>query len=193
LKKIAFLLMLIGISLVVYAGWNIYDMNKAQQESLAKAKEIITDSNQANSADKQITLDNFHPKKGDVIGIVRLPKIESELPIVEGTSEDELEVGVGHYSDTALPGQNDQILLSGHRDTVFRRLGELEIGDKIIVEMPYGTFTYKIYHTKIVPADDTTIIGSTFPKEVLNISTCYPFRYIGNAPDRYIIYAEPVN
>ena len=100
--------------------------------------------------------------------------------------------GVGHYKTTKLPGQDDQILLSGHRDSVFRGFGDLEIGDQFIVEMPYGTFVYEFYESEIVPADDTTVIRSTAPDEVLTLSTCYPFNFIGSAPDRYIIYAKPV-
>ncbi|MBM7644559.1 sortase A [Scopulibacillus daqui] len=85
-----------------------------------------------------------------------------------------------------------QVLLSGHRDTVFRHLGDLKPGDKIIVQMPYGTFQYSMKGWKIVSEDDTTVIHSTAPKEVLTLSTCYPFHYIGHAPKRYIITAYPL-
>ena len=83
------------------------------------------------------------------------------------------------------------MVLSGHRDTVFQDLGDLEIGDELIVHMSYGTFTYIIQETEIVDADDRTVIRPTAPDEVLTVTTCYPFGYIGPAPDRYIIYATP--
>lgn len=114
-----------------------------------------------------------------------------KLPIVEGTDSGQLARGVGHYSATVFPGGHDQVLLSGHRDTVFGRLGELEIGDKIIVQLPYDTFKYVMKGSEIVSADDTTVIHSTAPKETLTLSTCYPFNYVGNAPKRYVIYAYP--
>src|SRR5690606_7176366 len=104
--------------------------------------------------------------------------------------EDELQRGVGHYPGTAYPGQESQIVLSGHRDTVFRQFGELEIGDSFIVEMPYGSFEYTIQDSEIVPEDDLTVINpEEYQEEMLTVTTCYPFHYIGNAPDRYILYA----
>ncbi|MBO1912069.1 class D sortase, partial [Microvirga sp. 3-52] len=117
--------------------------------------------------------------EGDSIGILYIPRLDREIPIIEGTHEDELAKGVGHFSSTALPGQNDQILLSGHRDTVFRQFGELEHGDEIHVKMKNGTFVYTIFDTDIVDADDRTVIRSTAPDEILTLSTCYPFSYIG--------------
>ncbi|MDY0393888.1 class D sortase [Virgibacillus halophilus] len=123
---------------------------------------------------------------------MQIPGIGKALPIVEGTDEKSLKQGVGHYSGTVYPGQNDQILLSGHRDTVFTGLDKLKHGDKLIVKMGHGTFTYAITDTEIVEENDQTVIHSTAPDEVLTLSTCYPFHYIGNAPKRYIVYAEPL-
>ena len=112
------------------------------------------------------------------------------MPIVEGTDPDELKEGVGHYKGSYYPNENGQIVLSGHRDTVFRKIGELEIGDTLEIQLPYGEFSYEIAHTKIVDADDTSIITLQNDNEELVLTTCYPFSYIGNAPDRYIIYAK---
>lgn len=127
----------------------------------------------------------------DVIGLLEIPKIEAELPIIEGTDEEMLEQGVGHYSASVFPSDGEQILLSGHRDTVFRKFGDLAIGDRFIVKMPYGTFEYEIKHTEIVDKDDTSVIRS-MEKEVLVVSTCYPFHFVGAAPDRYVVYAYPI-
>lgn len=185
MKRIGKLLMIVGVLLLSYALYQLYDMKIKENHSLKKAKESL-------SSQKMITIDDFNPQKNEAIGVLKIPIIDAELPIIEGTSEDELERGVGHYSNTKFPGQNDQILLSGHRDTVFRKMGDIKVGDTFIVELPYGTFTYEMTHSTIVPADDTSIIQSTAPNEELVISTCYPFRYIGDAPDRYILYAKPI-
>lgn len=75
---------------------------------------------------------------------------------------------------------------------MFKRFDELELGDEFIVKLQYGEFKYKIVDTKIVDADDRTIIKSTSPREELVVTTCYPFGYIGDAPQRYIFYAEKV-
>ena len=120
-----------------------------------------------------------------------IPKLDETYPIIEGTEEEMLAKGVGHYPTTALPGEKEQILLSGHRGTVFQRLGELIAGDRFIIDMGYGKFEYEMRESQIVAADDTTVIKPR-GEEVLTLSTCYPFSYIGSAPDRYIIYAYPV-
>ncbi|MGP4066606.1 class D sortase [Oceanobacillus sp. M65] len=135
---------------------------------------------------------DFNSEIGEEIGLLLISKIDATLPIVEGVSEDELKKGVGHYDGTAFPSEPGQIVLSGHRDTVFRRMGELEIGDELLVRMPYGDFTYVMEKTEIVSADDLTVIRPhDYDEEMLTITTCYPFRYIGSAPDRYIVYAKP--
>ena len=165
---------------------------------MAEAKSILTQhkpNNENTSKNNDIATEakNFLPTKGETVGVLNIPKLESEIAIIEGTHEDELAQGVGHYNGTAYPMQNDQIVLSGHRDTVFQRMGELEIGDIMVVQLPYGDFSYEIVDTKIVDADDRTIIVPTAPDEVLTVTTCYPFTYVGSAPDRYIITALPVD
>jgi sortase A len=160
---------------------------------LKEAKAFVSDeiiSRDDLTSEKNEPPDYSDLKKGDSIGILYIPRLDREIPIIEGTHEDELAKGVGHFSSTALPGQNDQILLSGHRDTVFRQFGELEHGDEIHVKMKNGTFVYTIYETDIVDANDRTVIRSTAPDEILTLSTCYPFSFVGSAPDRYIIYAK---
>ena len=187
-------LILIGGGLVLLSLQEMYAQEKKTKDSLAQAQERV--QNDVNKESKSVLLTeqpiDISFEQGEAIGILKIPRLKAELPIIEGTDEDELEKGVGHYSTTVLPGQPDQILLSGHRDTVFRSLGELEIGDIFEVSMPYGEFTYEITDSKIVDADDTTVIRSTAPKEILTVSTCYPFSYVGNAPSRYILNAKRI-
>src|SRR5699024_12033732 len=97
--------------------------------------------------------------------------------------------GVGCYADIGFHGEDRRILLSGHRDTVFRQFVELEDGDECNVKMEHGTFIYGIEDNEIVSADDTSVIDPSREDEVLTVSTCYPFSYIGSAPDRYVVYA----
>ena len=187
-------LILIGGGLVLFSLQEMYAQEKKTKDSLAQAQERV--QNEVNKESKSVLLTeqpiDISFEQGEAIGILKIPRLKAELPIIEGTDEDELEKGVGHYSTTVLPGQPDQILLSGHRDTVFRRLGELEIGDIFEVSMPYGKFTYEITDSKIVDAGDTTVIRSTAPNEILTVSTCYPFSYVGNAPSRYILNAKRI-
>src|SRR5690625_3122856 len=205
MRKLSILFMLTGIAFILFGGYQIWYKTKKQNKSLAEAKELI----QAHDSHRQYNKDikdsegpeddqpsvpiDFQPETGDTVGLLNIPKLEATLPIIEGTDEEELEHGVGHYKGTAYPLQEDQIVLSGHRDTVFRGMGELELGDILTVAMPYGTFSYEITDFNIVSADDRTVIAPTSPNEVLTVTTCYPFRYIGDAPDRYIITAIPID
>ncbi|GAE29979.1 class D sortase [Alkalihalobacillus hemicellulosilyticus] len=192
MKIFANIIIIVGLALVIYSGYNIYDNHAKQNESIAQANELITKTQSDSEGDKPNSAEDMDIDQGDVIGILYIPRFDKELPIVSGTDEDELDRGVGHYTTTVLPGQGDQILLSGHRDTVFRGFGDLEMGDEFIVKMPYGEFTYVMYEDEIVDADDRTVIRSTAPDEILTLSTCYPFSFVGSAPDRYIVYAKPV-
>ncbi|WP_078543484.1 class D sortase [Litchfieldia alkalitelluris] len=131
------------------------------------------------------------PEIGEVIGDLYIPKIDSTLPIYHGTDEDELEKGVGHFAGSVLPGENDNSVLAGHRDTVFRKLGEVGVGDYLIVTTTAGEFTYKVRKVRIVDSDDRTVIVPK-PKATLTVSTCYPFDFIGDAPERYILVADLV-
>ncbi|MHB8051476.1 MAG: class D sortase [Coriobacteriia bacterium] len=129
------------------------------------------------------------PAKGDPVGTLVIPALDQTLPIVEGTDDAELKVGVGHYTQSVLPGEADNCVLSAHRDTHFSRLEELEVGDRLVVQTAAGTFTYEISGIRIVDKDDRTVIVPT-DHAVLTLSTCYPFNYVGSAPDRYIISAD---
>ncbi|MDH5164025.1 class D sortase [Heyndrickxia oleronia] len=131
------------------------------------------------------------PKKGDIIGKLVIPKINADLPIYEGAEDEELDKGVGHFSKSVLPGEKDNSVLSGHRDTVFRKLGEMKEDDELIVKTSAGQFTYKIKKIKIVDADDRTVIVPK-PRGTLTVTTCYPFNYIGDAPNRFILVADLV-
>lgn len=129
------------------------------------------------------------PKPGQDIGTLSVASLDLSYPVVQGTRDDVLDQGIGHLMGTLLPGQGGHVVLSGHRDTVFRKLGDLEIGDEVTFTTVYGDFVYETVGFDIVPAGDTTV---AVPKdyEALTLTTCYPFNFIGSAPERYVVYTE---
>lgn len=147
--------------------------NKAVEEKKIEASEVLYP---------------VRPEIGDEIGELAIPKLKAVLPIFHGTDEDELAKGVGHFADSVLPGEKDNSVLSGHRDTVFRKLGEVGVGDELIVTTEAGEFTYKVRKVRIVDAVDRTVIVPK-PRATLTVSTCYPFDFVGSAPERYILEA----
>lgn len=167
-------------------GYVLYKWNESDTtEATAKLPEPKT---KANSHDG-LELYEERPETGDLMGELYIPKIEATLPIYHGTDEDELEKGVGHYAGSVLPGEKDNSVLSGHRDTIFRDLGEVGEGDLLIAKTEAGTFTYKVRKVRIVDADDRTVIVPK-PRATLTVTTCYPFSYIGSAPERYVLVAD---
>ncbi|MGB7594966.1 MAG: sortase [Erysipelotrichaceae bacterium] len=132
------------------------------------------------------------PVVSEVIGTLSFPKLKRTVAIIQGTTRTQLKRGAGHYIQSALPGEIENCVLSGHRETVFRNLGSLIIGDLIIAKTSAGTFTYQVTGTRIVDADDRTVI---VPKDVatLTLTTCYPFDTPGYFPQRYIVSAELIS
>ncbi|WP_164219215.1 class D sortase [Virgibacillus sp. YIM 98842] len=191
LKFFSRLFIIAGVSLLAFGGYQLWSSSQKEEERLAEAHAMLSTDNQASGEIKKENVEDIVYENGETIGLLYIPKLDREIPIVEGTDEEELAQGVGHYHDTGLPGQNRQILLSGHRDTVFRDFGELEHGDKFHVKMEYGTYIYEIRDHEIVEADNTTVIDPSRKDEYLTVSTCYPFSMVGSAPDRYVLYAYP--
>ena len=170
----------VGVSTVAVAGVQIYQMNSSSGSS------YLPELDSSFGTNLVVTLPK--PKIGDVIGSLWIPRLKRTIDIVEGTGTKELKKGVGHYVGSVLPGVSDNSVLAGHRDSVFRNLGQVKLGDLMTVRTDYGVFVYEVHKIRIVKADDKTVIVPT-ADSVLTLSTCYPFRFVGNAPKRYIVQA----
>ena len=194
--------LILGLVLISWASYQIYKQSnpapismeqpEEQRELVAFVPESVEAANEVEDLDADEILYPIRPAVGENIGNLSLPAINQVLPIFHGTDEDELSRGIGHFAGSVLPGENDNSVLSGHRDTVFKELGKLEIADQLIVETLAGKFTYEIREIKIVPSDDKSIISPT-TSAALTITTCYPFDVIGDSPDRYILIADLVS
>jgi sortase A len=178
------LLFLSGVSTAGYAGFEIYQMNSnLGGEFLPKLDYLDPKTN-------VIVLPK--PLVGTTIGSLYIPRLKRTIPIIEGTGSKELKKGVGHYIGSVLPGVSDNSVLAGHRESVFRNLGNLKLGDLLTVKTDYGKFVYEVHKIRIVMANDRTVIVPT-PDAVLTLSTCYPFNLVGSYPKRYIVQAGLVS
>ncbi|MGI6168790.1 MAG: sortase [Christensenellales bacterium] len=113
------------------------------------------------------------------------------VPIIAGATPYDLTRGAGHYSKSVLPGQSDNCLVFGHRDTVFKDLGRLAVGDTVTVLTVDGSYTYRLEQTDIVEPLDPLIYKS-YNSAMLTLVTCYPFNFVGSAPQRYVVVASLV-
>jgi|SRR5580698_5681619 sortase A len=123
------------------------------------------------------------------IAILRIPKIQVEVPVLEGTDDLTLNRGVGHVTGTANPGENGNVAIAGHRDGFFRGLKDVAIGDSIEMVIPGRTETYIIDRITIVRPSDVSVLQPR-PHASLTLITCYPFYFVGSAPQRYIVQAS---
>jgi sortase A len=131
------------------------------------------------------------PKVGERIGAITFPTLDLSWAIYEGTTDAQLSKGVGHYVGSVLPGIEDNTILSGHRTTVFNRLGELEKGDEIYVKTSAGTFTYIVRSFWIVMRDNRKVIRPSWTG-VLTLTTCYPFNSLTRTDKAFIVTADLV-
>jgi sortase A len=122
------------------------------------------------------------------IGILRIPKINVEVPVLEGTDDLVLNRGVGHVAGTATPGEDGNVAIAGHRDGFFRGLKDVVVGDKIELVTPDGTENYIIDSITVVARTDVSVLQRR-SRSSLTLITCYPFYFIGSAPQRYIVQA----
>jgi len=123
------------------------------------------------------------------LAVLRIPRLELEVPVLPGTDELTLNRAVGHIPGTALPGQTGNAGVAGHRDGFFRGLKDLELGDRLEVETLDGRQELVVTRLSIVTPADVQVLDPT-PSPVLTLVTCYPFYFVGKAPKRYIVRAE---
>jgi sortase A len=123
------------------------------------------------------------------LAVLRIPKIDLEVPVLAGIDELTLNRAVGHIAGTALPGDDGNVAIAGHRDGFFRGLKDVEVGDRLELETLTGSAAYVISDLLIVDPRDVYVLAPTKVPTV-TLVTCYPFYYVGKAPRRFIVQAR---
>lgn len=123
-----------------------------------------------------------------LVGRIEIPRLGLSAIIREGIDRHTLLIAVGHVPGTALPGQNGNVVLSGHRDAFFRKLGRVRVNDAVRIVTREGEFHYRVDDTQVMTPDHTEILDPT-DRPTLTLITCYPFGFIGPAPKRFIVRA----
>jgi sortase A len=124
-----------------------------------------------------------------LVGRIDIPRVHISVMVAEGTRSQVLRVAVGHVPGTALPGQTGNVALAAHRDSFFRRLGELKSGDLIRITVPGRQYVYSVRFTDVVGPNETWVLEPS-TDQLLTLITCYPFYYTGPAPKRFIVRAR---
>nr|WP_245799228.1 class D sortase [Virgibacillus siamensis] len=171
------------------------DLSKREKRTISKKQQ--NDSGSGSGQKGAQTSKTFSTLKGDFsrgkhVAELIIPEIDSAFEVYWGTGTEALRKGVGMYVSewTTVPNlKGGHTVLSGHRDTVFTELGELEEGDSLSLEFKGKTYYYQITKIWITDPDDRTVIVKK-DESILTLTTCYPFNYVGSAPKRYIIQSK---
>jgi sortase A len=204
IKRWEMALLAIGIVLVGYVGFAYLSgrisSRAALEEFHARAAAQQTESGNVRAAttvdyslwsekrikDYEASLaEHFDPP----LGVLRIQKIHLEVPLFDGTDDPVLNRGVGRIIGTAQVGQTGNMGIAGHRDGFFRGLKDVVLGDVLELDTTSGTQTYIIDSIKLVTPDDVSVLRNE-PTSALTLVTCYPFYFVGSAPQRYIVHAS---
>ena len=187
-----------AFGLVGLAWWGPFqlDVATATRDDLARFAQLRAGAVHAGVPDQSlwsaIRIEAWRKAAGEPapppVAVLRIPKIGLEVPVLRGTDDRTLDRAVGVIEDTPDPGMEGNSGIAGHRDGFFRGLKDVVVGDTIEVDTVHGTDVYRIERTWVVNPEDVAVLDPT-PAPALTLVTCYPFYFVGSAPQRFIVRA----
>jgi sortase A len=131
------------------------------------------------------------PVRGTPLAALSIPRLNLSTVVLQGSDEATLRGGPGHIENTALPGERGNAGIAGHRDSFFRPLQRVRVGDDIFLDTPRKRVHYRVEWLRVVAPHDVSVLKPT-PESTLTLVTCYPFGFVGAAPDRFVVHATRV-
>lgn len=173
-------LIVVALAAFIWGGLLVLRAQRAQRRASA-----ILNSNILTHPTDLIVIQPDRP-----LGRIDIPRVRVSSVILEGVGNDTLALSVGHVPGTALPGSDGNVALAAHRDTFFRGLEHVRVGDNILLTSSGIDRVYRVDSTRIVGPKDVWVLSET-GAPTLTLITCYPFHYLGPAPKRFIVQAHP--
>ncbi len=161
-------------------------IHQAREKAILQGLRATADNHASGSgsrASKRKVVNNV------LLGLIEIPKLDTAAIVEEGVETATLWKAVGHVPGTAFPGEAGNAVLAAHRDTYFSGLDDLRVGDLVSFKSPTATYSYRVESTRIVEPDDAEVLSAS-QQPTLTLVTCYPFHYIGSAPQRYVVTAR---
>ena len=180
LRGACYFFLAIGLLAMGYAGFVFADSHAYQALEMKKFK-------QARRLSRPRIL-----VEGDVIGEIQVPRLRLNAMVVQGDSPANLKRAVGHLTESALPGEWGNVALAGHRDTFFRPLRDIRLGDEIRFKTRERSFEYRVESIEVVAPTEIRVLESSTGHD-LTLLTCFPIRYVGPAPKRLVVRAREVD
>ena len=169
-----------GILAIGYAGYVFADSRIYEATEIRKLEQAIP-------------LTNPHPPaQGETLGQILVPRLSINAIVIQGDSAANLRHGVAHLSNSPLPGESGNVALAGHRDTFFRPLRDIRIGDRVIFKTTSRSFEYIVESTQVVSPTDLSVLDASSGHQ-LTLLTCFPFYYVGPAPKRFVVHARELD
>jgi sortase A len=178
-------LLAIAVSMLAYCGYILIDTWSFQKTERRQFESLLVHRIAGHVAPIP------PPASGSLIGRIDISRLDFSVVVIEGTGSRTLRRAVGHISGTAMPGQLGNIGISGHRDTFFRPLRNIRKDDIINLTTLAGQYHYRVVSTTIVKPSNVAVLDSD-GTQILTLVTCYPFYFVGAAPDRFIVRAERI-
>lgn len=175
-----YIFLTVGLLAAGYAGYIIADAETYQVVQMRKFAHAVP------------ILEPHSPGIGERVGEIEMPRLELRALILQGDSSQVLRRGVGHLPNTAMPGELGNIGLAGHRDSFFRPLRQIRPGDLITLRTLKGEFQYRVESTRVVSPSNIEVLAPTDKRE-LTLVTCFPFNYVGAAPNRFVVRSVQVS
>ena len=191
LKLVERILLVIAIACLGYYGYVSAETMLYQAQENRALDELLLRKTTApqNAADTAARKTERMVTPGETVGRIEIPRLGVSAIIKAGIDSRTLQLAVGHIPGTAFPGEGGNVGLAAHRDTFFRRLRDIQSDDEIRVTTPDGSYSYRVARTDIVEPRDVWVLDPT-DHPALTLVTCYPFNYVGSAPQRFIVRAQ---
>ena len=180
-------LMIVGVVALGYCGWAWAESFLYQSFENRELEKILASAPSPTAA-RAGSVGARVVAPGSTIGRIEIPRLGVTAIVRAGSDARTLQLAVGHIPGTAFPGEAGNVGLAGHRDTFFRRLRDIRTDDAIEVVTAEGRFTYRVQRTDIVQPSDVWVLDPT-TEPSLTLVTCYPFSYVGAAPERFVVRA----
>ena len=174
---------LVWIDGIAHSRSAVTDFERARIHVVTPAEQLNWSEGRKSEYERSLSGD-----AGTTLAILRIPSTGTEVPVFDSLSDTALNRGAGHVGGTALPGRNGNIAIAGHRDGFFRSLKDVEIGTEIELTTLRGSRTFRVSELQIVDPLEVSVLDPT-EVTMLTLITCYPFYFIGPAPERFIVRA----
>lgn len=199
LKLIERLFLTAGLLALLWCAYVLTDAYLAQRnarEALDSERPQANSAAPSTSGSPSTTVPSPAPRAAPRIGAplaeLSIPRVGLSAIVLHGSDEHTLRRGVGHIENTPLPGEAGNVALAGHRDSFFRPLKNVQVGDDIVLATPEDRVHYRVSSTSVVSSREVSVIAPT-KNATLTLVTCYPFWFIGQAPDRFVVRATRVD